>query len=365
MRSTILFTLVVVLLSLWSDSAHAQQEFRLHSVFAHDVNSGVTFHHVVPDNLKKIFPSGNISLSQKRDAASPIPDVTSASVLRLFAAMSYDAYEPPGSADWIPLGVWENGNHSYTFGWGNVYLRGYLFYNGRNEAIIAFKGTNILGDTATQDTTQDWLLFSGCGESNNFNYDCGCLYSNPQGQEICSISCYRDCIRIRYVSYLDMARQVYAASRQIYPDANFYFTGHSLGGAVAALLSANGTGVPAVTFESPPSRNYAWFAGLDVSVASTPVTPVFNFGAFNDAIFCGGDACWPCSEGGAPIKTRCHIGYSCVWPLGRDYDYGWSSQTYAAHKIQAVFDRLDELPVPDCVAFPECRDCVGHGWEMW
>ncbi len=68
----------------------------------------------------------------------------------------------------------------------------------------------------------------------------------------------------------------------MYPSATIWFTGHSLGGALASL-AASTFEASAVTFNAPGEKLYALRLGLDLKKAHS----VFHFGVSSDPIFTG------------------------------------------------------------------------------
>ena len=73
----------------------------------------------------------------------------------------------------------------------------------------------------------------------------------------------------------------------LYPDANVWLTGHSLGGGLAALLGLT-FGIPTVTFETPGDRLAAQRLHLPMPPAiSWDDLPLFHIGHTADPIFQG------------------------------------------------------------------------------
>lgn len=352
---------VVFILTL-SISGVVADNWRLSSIFAHDRDSDTLFHGT-PNFNRSIIGQFERSI-EPRDARyisnSPLPNYRNRVVLETFAQMSKDAYETYYSTSWVPLGTWEQYNRTFTLSGDSAFLRGYLFDNGQGTIVLAFKGDSLTGSTSNNDIDQDRLLFSCCGESLDPAYDCGCG-RRQNNQNVCDLDCLRNCVRNRRVSYFQIAHTIFLRVKSLYPNSDIYFTGHSLGGAVAAMLSLN-TSYPSVTFGSPPIRNYAWLYGLDTSDYEMNVVPVFNFGSYDDPIFSGSNDCYVCRVNGVPIETRCHLGHVCIWPLARTTDYGSAVQTSNAHSIDTTIRRIQQLLIPECVTKPNCQECLIHNW---
>ena len=104
----------------------------------------------------------------------------------------------------------------------------------------------------------------------------------------------------------------------MYPDANVWLVGHSLGGALASLLGTT-FGFPAVAFESPGERLAAQRLHLPMpplsNISGLPITPVTHVYHTADPIPQG--ACTgfrsPCASAGYALETRCHLGRSIIY----------------------------------------------------
>ena len=83
------------------------------------------------------------------------------------------------------------------------------------------------------------------------------------GKQQCSASCIQNSLYFQE-SYYNVARKIYRELRQLYPTSQIWFVGHSLGGAVASVMSLT-TGEPAVTFEAPGDQLYAKRLGFVLS----------------------------------------------------------------------------------------------------
>ena len=105
----------------------------------------------------------------------------------------------------------------------------------------------------------------------------------------------------------------------LFPEANIWLTGHSLGGALASLLGTT-FGVPAVAFESPGERLAAHRLHLPTHLPSA-VTHVYNNADPIAQGVCTG-VCSLCTQAGFALETGCHLGKSIVYDtVGA---YGWS-----------------------------------------
>ncbi|CEP10053.1 hypothetical protein [Parasitella parasitica] len=139
-----------------------------------------------------------------------------------------------------------------------------------------------------------------------------------------------------------------------YPEATIWLTGHSLGGAIAALVGQT-FGVPAVSFGDR-------LASERLHLPRAPGakdTPIWHFGHTADPIFIG--VCTGPASGffyaGFALETGCHTSKVCVWDTVKDN--GWRVDI-ATHRIATVVDILKkpgEFPLPKCKVEVDCQDC--------
>lgn len=110
----------------------------------------------------------------------------------------------------------------------------------------------------------------------------------------------------------------------LYPKANLWLVGHSLGGSLASLLGTT-FGLPAVAFEAPGERLAAQRLHLllppfppNTTSPSTsayglpPVTHVYHNADPIPQGACTGVGS-PCAQAGYALETRCHLGKSIVY----------------------------------------------------
>ncbi|KAI8098481.1 alpha/beta-hydrolase [Halteromyces radiatus] len=292
-----------------------------------------------------------------------VPDVTDHATVLSMAKMSYDAYSVVGGSDWYDLdNQWVVND---TFGWNEDGLKGHVFGNTDNSLmVIVIKGTTaglFTNDpTGEKDKLNDNMLFSCCCAriSRLWTPVCDCYQGNEYR---CENSCIEKAI-LNEELYYDHALAVYRDISDQYPEATIFMTGHSLGGALAALVGQT-YGVPAVSFESPGDRLAA--RRLHLPQAPGSRTPIFHFGHTADPIFIGlctgiSSSCW---YGGFAMETRCHTGKACVWDTVNEH--GWKVDI-RSHRIGDVIEKIlnkpEEFPLPRCL--PE-RDCVDCGlWDF-
>lgn len=208
-------------------------------------------------------------------------------------------------------------------------------------------------------------MFSCCCARSGplWNPVCECYVpSSPFSRKSqCSQQCLQDSLEDYRHSYYQQARQIYNQVRALYPNTTVWFTGHSLGGAIASLMGLT-VGAPAIAYQAPGERMFASRLGFDLALqralASLPGDhiyrrgnlysyrlPLYHFGNTADPIFngkCNGPFS-TCYYGGYAMETRCHLGNQCVYEVDRSTDISY-------HRIGTVIkDVLLKSPsVPEC-----------------
>ena len=151
--------------------------------------------------------------------------------------------------------------------------------------------------------------------------------------------------------------------RRIYPSANIWLVGHSLGGALASLLGAT-YGLPAVAFESPGERLAAERLRLplpppptlpddddddDTLLPPVAVTHIYHTADSIPQGTCTGFGS-PCAQAGYALETKCHLGKSIVFDTVEKL--GWRVDV-RRHIIRDVIHKILEL---DDVEWEEGRE---------
>ncbi|KKA28142.1 hypothetical protein TD95_000984 [Thielaviopsis punctulata] len=300
------------------------------------------------------------------------PDVTDKQTVLSLALMCSDAYvEKEGQPDWDDVGA--PFNRSADFGWESDGLRGHIFADESNSTVvIGLKGTSpALWDgegTTTNDKINDNLFFSCCCAQQgqwSWHQVCDCA----TGTYTCNNTCVRKELQDEN-RYYTAVKELYTNVTDLYPHADIWVTGHSLGGAVSSFLGLT-YGLPTVTFEAVPDALPASRLGLPVPpgymqslMQTREMTGTYHFGHTADPVYIGtcNGATATCTYGGYAMESVCHTGYECVWDVVADK--GWRVGI-GTHKIRAVIRdvilKYDE--VPKCVTTPECRDC--GNWKMY
>ncbi|KAK9466244.1 Alpha/Beta hydrolase protein [Lipomyces arxii] len=293
------------------------------------------------------------------------PNVTDVETLTALAKMTADAYvNVPETGNWVDVGL--PYNESSGFGWDRTGVRGHVFADDTNSTvIIAIKGTSAAmldsdSETSGNDKVNDNLLFSCCCAriSRLWSTVCDCYESGYK----CSQSCIEDALYGEdkyYRALLDL----YKNTTELYPDANIWATGHSLGGAMASLLGRT-FGLPTVAFEAPAEKLAAKRLHLPFPpVADGESELIWHFGNTADPVFmgvCNGatSACW---VGGYAMETTCHSGLECVYDTVGDYKWHVS---ISSHRIRAVIDMIMSYnTTANCTSRDDCVDCYDWTYD--
>ncbi|KAK9455270.1 Alpha/Beta hydrolase protein [Dipodascopsis uninucleata] len=287
-----------------------------------------------------------------------VPNITDRESLISFAKMTADAYvDVPTDKTWVDVG--EPFNETDGFGWDSNGLRGHLFADEMNSTvIIAIKGTSAAvfhneGDTVSSDKVNDNLLFSCCCSRISYFWRTVCeCYEKTY---TCSQSCLEQELAAED-KYYRAALDIYRNVTSMYPDANVWTTGHSLGGALAALLGRT-YGLPVVAFESPGELLAAQRLHLPFPPLPANESTIWHIGNTADPIFmgvCNGptSVCW---LGGYAMETGCHTGLECVYDTVKDLNWHISIQK---HRIRPIIEMMDFYnSTPTCIAPLDCNDC--------
>ncbi|KAF2190956.1 autophagy related lipase Atg15 [Zopfia rhizophila CBS 207.26] len=302
----------------------------------------------------------------------PGPNVSDKETILSFARMASDAYIlEPHTGDWEDVG--SGFNYTEDFGWESDGLRGHIFADTTNSTIvIGLKGTSPAvfdgSETTTNDKINDNLFFSCCcGQGGQYLWRqvCDCQTSAYTCNSTCLVTALRDKNRYYYA-----ARDLYHNVTALYPDADVWMAGHSLGGAVSSFLGLT-YGLPVVTFEAVPEAMPASRLGLPTppghqigALQTRKMTGGFHFGHTADPVYMGqcNKASSSCTFGGYAMQSVCHTGFKCVYDTVTDW--GWRVGI-GTHKIVSVIkDVLEKYDEPaKCEQYLNCTDC--YPWEFF
>ncbi|KAJ9649491.1 putative lipase atg15 [Coniosporium tulheliwenetii] len=305
------------------------------------------------------------------------PNATDKETVLSFARMASNAYIlEPHTGEWQDVG----GGFNYTedFGWQADGLRGHIFADTENKTvIIGLKGTCMPAspyelavavfdgaDTTTNDKVNDNLFFSCCcGQGGSFLWlqVCDCQTSTYT----CNSTCLVQALKAKN-HYYYAVQDLYHNVTAIYPEADIWVTGHSLGGSVVSLLGLT-FGLPTVTFEAPGEALPAMRLGLPTppgyragSHQQRANTGGYHFGHTADPIFMG--TCGMCTLAGYAMQSVCHSGLTCEYDTVKDF--GWR-QGLGYHRIvNVIHNVIEKYDQPaKCEPYEDCVDCFN--WKFF
>ncbi|KAL6301362.1 alpha/beta-hydrolase [Sparassis latifolia] len=348
--------------------------------------SGYTPHTVQTQITKSVRPSSFAAFSRARARSIQYresesidwdeeevlaPDVQSRLTLLELAKMTNNAYlTEPGDSGWYNLsGAW---NTSYPFGWepDTDGFRGQIFATEDNSTVVvSIKGTSAAfvgggGTTTKKDKFNDNLLFSCCCARIDWTWTtvCDCYRGGWK--------CDQDCLETALIEdslFYSAGINLYNNLTYLYPEANVWAVGHSLGGALASLLGVT-FGVPAVAFESPGEKMAARRLHLPSPPSVQPIVHVYHTADPIAMGICNGILS-SCALGGYALESRCHLGQSIVYDTVSNLSWSVDIRT---HGIVNVIDNVLSKPwgpsvlagreVPELAPEEECVECFS--WEF-
>jgi len=292
----------------------------------------------------------------------PQPNITDKATVLALAKIAADAYvAAENTGDWLEVG--SPYNRTDDFGWEGDGLRGHIFVDQNNgTVVIGLKGTSAAvfdgAETTTNDKINDNLLFSCCCARVSYFWTTVCdCYSGT------AYTCDNVCLKRELLGenrYYRAALNLYYNVTTMYPDANIWVIGHSLGGALSSLIGQT-YGLPVVTFEAPGEALASDRLGLPMPPSGSRQSSemgIYHFGHTADPVYMG--ACngptSVCAIGGYAMETHCHAGMECVYDVVGDK--GWR-MGLGYHRIQGVIRDVIEVydDVAECTFEPGCVDC--------
>ncbi|KAF9539708.1 alpha/beta-hydrolase [Agrocybe pediades] len=268
------------------------------------------------------------------------PDITKRSTLLMMGKMAFNTYAADNktAGEWYDLsGEWK----SDPFGWlpEDDGMRGHIFVSEDNSTVvIGIKGTSAGwlvgggGPTVGRDKKNDNILFSCCCARVGPTWTpvCGCYEGNYR----CEADCVEEALKEEGLFY-PLGLDLYNNVTYMYPDANIWLTGHSLGGGLASLMGAT-FGAPVVAFESPAERLASQRLHLPRPPSMDHIVHVYNTADPIPMGTCTGVTSL-CAIGGFALETRCHQGQVILYDTVQKL--GWSVDV-RNHGIKLVVDRL-------------------------
>ncbi|QDS75448.1 hypothetical protein FKW77_004046 [Venturia effusa] len=302
----------------------------------------------------------------------PGPNVTDKETILSMARIAANAYVTGrDNSEWLEVG----GGFNYTedFGWENDGLRGHIFADTENSTIvIGVKGTSPAvfdgSDTTTNDKINDNLFFSCCcgqGGQLTWHQVCDCQTSAYK----CNSTCVTEALKNKN-RYYYAAQEIYRNVTALYPDADIWMVGHSLGGSTSSLVALT-YGLPVVTFEAPGEAMPAARLGLPTppgyrvgSHQERPQTGGYHFGHTADPIYMGSCNTFAsvCTIAGYAMQSQCHTGYTCSYDTVGDL--GWRSSSSTHRIVSVIKDVIEKYDEPaKCELRANCTDC--YAWKYF
>lgn len=257
----------------------------------------------------------------------------------------------------------------------NDTVRAYLFSSEDYKThIISIKGTTtILGkninilNSVYNDKLNDNLFYSCCfyKQSSLFNKIEPLIQENCWESDFKNKTCKKKCFNVMKnyeLNYIDITNSIIEnikSNIEYNVDFNNHeilFTGHSLGGTLAAIMGAIHN-KPAISFESPGVENFLQNSNFLENKIN--YDNIYNFGHNADIIFtgkCNGRFSF-CYIGGYNIDTKCHIGKVCEFDSINKLNI---SESIFTHKLDYVIKNIIpywENDFPTCEIKNDCIDC--------
>ncbi|KAF8888293.1 hypothetical protein BD779DRAFT_1524577 [Infundibulicybe gibba] len=303
------------------------------------------------------------------------PDVRRRETLLTLAKMTYNTYYQPGDKDWYDLSD-EGWNSTYPHGWEPHAdgLRGHVL--GTSAGWLAGGGGPTVGPT--------WPGVCPCN-TGGYHCDQSCVESSLQDED----------------GFYQVGTNLYNNVTYMYPNANIWIVGHSLGGALSSLLGAT-FGVPVVAFEAPRSVlqlvayiypcqyvsfSYSYsYSNLTITAVDAPYHTLYHTGDVSGfpRDLCPINSPQPipmgactgvtsvCAIGGYAMETRCRLGNTILYDTVNKLNWGVSVQR---HPIRVVIEEIlnkdwdpdsgIEVPEPQIsegAVGDDCIDCFA--WEF-
>ncbi|KAJ3790868.1 Alpha/Beta hydrolase protein [Lentinula aff. detonsa] len=272
------------------------------------------------DARRKSMVNGQSGLLAWDGIDMQAPNSSHRETLLTLAKMTSNAYNEPDDKEWYGLGP--DWNSTFSYGWepDSDGFRGHVFVSTDNSTVVvSIKGTSVPilagGPTMKKDKLNDNLLFSCCCArvGPTWSTVCGCY----QGGNKCDLPCVENALIEKSLFY-SVGINLYNNITYMYPEANIWVIGHSLGGSLASLVGIT-FGAPVVAFEAPGEMMAARRLHLPLPPTTHHITHVFNTADPIPMGVCNG-VISTCANAGFAMESRCHFGklmrYDTVGKLG-------------------------------------------------